>query len=105
MYCHAYEVCSSNWIPREEEDRIVQQRLKLLSFLVMRKQVNFGELVVFQICRINSDLTEDSDVNFPNFIHQIMECQKDISHMFDDDQVMGEPQCIDQDKIGELVFI
>ncbi|WZZ28127.1 hypothetical protein YC2023_011528 [Brassica napus] len=69
----------------------------------MRKQVNFGELVVFQIRRINSDLTEDSDVNFPNFIHQIMECQKDISHMFDDDQVMGEPQCIDQDKIGKLV--
>lgn len=63
----------------------------------MRKQVNFGELVVSQICRIGSDLTEDSDVCFPNFIHRIMEYQKDISHMFDDDQVVGKPECINQD--------
>lgn len=105
MYRQAYEVCSSNWIPGEDEECVVQQRLELPSSLVKRKQVNFFELVGSQIRCINSDLAEDSNVCFLNFIHQIIECQKYISHFLDDDKVMGEPQNISQDTIGEHVFI
>lgn len=92
VYRQAYEVCSSNWIPGEDEECVVQQRLKLPSSLVKRKQVNFFELVVSQIRRINSDLAEDSNVCFLNFIHQIMECQKYMANMFlsDESHINGE---------------
>lgn len=84
-----YEVYSFNWIRREDGDRIVQQ------------QINFYELLVFQIRCINSDKTKDLNVYFPNFIHQIMECHKAVSHMLDDDQ----SPCISEGAVGEEVFI
>ncbi|CAH8384846.1 unnamed protein product [Eruca vesicaria subsp. sativa] len=46
---------------------------QIAKFFGHEEQTNFGDLVVCQIRRIISDLTKDSDVVFPNFIHQIME--------------------------------
>lgn len=72
--------------------------------MIMRKRINFSELLLSQICRIYSDPTEDYDVYFPNFIHQILKCHEDVSHMLDDDQIM-EPLCINEDTLDEHVFI
>lgn len=79
---------------------MIQQRLRLLDSLVMRKHVNFGELLRSQIHNGVHKPLDDSDVCFPNFIHQIIAHQSEGGHMLGDDELMGEPRCL-----SECVFI
>lgn len=88
------------WIPGEESDDMIQQRLRLLDSLVMRKHVNFGELLRSQIHNGVHNPLDDSDVCFPNFIHQILAHQSEVGNMLGDDELMGEPRCL-----SECVFI
>lgn len=100
VYRQLYHICNTNWIPGEESDDRVQERLRLFGSLVMRKHVNFSELLLSQIHYGVSNLLDDSDVCLPNFIHQIPAHQREVSHMLDDDKLMGESRCL-----NEFVFI
>lgn len=79
---------------------MIQQRFRLFDFLVMRKYVNFGELLRFQIYNGVYKLLDDSDVCFSNFIYQIIVYQSEGGYMFGDDEFMGELRCL-----NECVFI
>ena len=79
-----------SWLPGPDSDLMMKKRLRLVSAVTKRKQIDFGQFAYEQVINMTRVRDLDTSLIFPNLIYQFLVLQKEVPLLPGDEDLIGK---------------